>query len=109
VSTPIIPAWGSAMTDADSDRLGARWITRELADAAGLRRVDSETGRQMFSRKNGDLASIIIPNVAPWDGQVREYRERVDTPDLEYRADGSVRETNKYTLVVHHRQGAGAV
>jgi predicted P-loop ATPase len=50
----------------------------------------------MFGRKNGDVAGIIIPNFAPWDGQVREYRERLDNPDLESRADGSVRETNKY-------------
>ncbi len=59
-----------------SGRLVARWITRELADEAGLRRIDSATGRQMFGRKHSDLTRIIIPNVAPWhDGHVR-YRER---------------------------------
>jgi predicted P-loop ATPase len=69
----------------------------DLTDAARLRRVDSNVGREMFSRKRGDLAGIIIPNVAPWDaGHIREYRERLDNPDLEYRADGSIREINKY-------------
>jgi predicted P-loop ATPase len=51
----------------------------------------------MFSRRRGNLAGIIIPNIAPWDaGHAREYRERLDNPDLEYRTDGSIRETNKY-------------
>jgi predicted P-loop ATPase len=90
-------AWGGELNAADYSGLDARWITRELAEAAGLRRVDSITGREMFRRARGDLAGIIIPNVAPWDtGHVREYRERLDSPDLEFRADGSFKETNKY-------------
>ncbi|PWU08141.1 MAG: hypothetical protein C5B51_08290 [Terriglobia bacterium] len=89
--------WGCALTDADYEALAARWITREGADAAGLRRVDSITGREMFGRSRGDLSGIIIPNVAPWDhGHIREYRERLDHPDLEYRSDGTAREKNKY-------------
>jgi predicted P-loop ATPase len=50
----------------------------------------------MFARKRGDLSGIIIPNVAPDSGHVREYRLRLDNPPLEQRADGSLRETNKY-------------
>jgi hypothetical protein len=93
----FIASWGQDLTEADYRALDARWITPELADEAGLRRVDSLTGCQMFGRKSGDLAGIIIPNVAPWDGgHVREYRERLDNPDLERKADGSIRETNKY-------------
>ena len=90
-------SWGEALTEDDHHSLAARWITHEIADAAGFRRVDSNLGREMFSRKRGDLAGIIIPNVAPRDaGHIREYRERLDNPDLEYRADGTVREINKY-------------
>jgi hypothetical protein len=93
----FIASWGQHLTEADYQALNARWITRELADNAGLRRVDSLTRCQMFSRKRGDLSGIIIPNVAPWDPtHVREYRERLDNPELEYRADGSTKETNKY-------------
>ena len=33
--------FGSALTEADYRGLAVRWITSELADAAGLRRVDS--------------------------------------------------------------------
>ena len=51
----------------------------------------------MFSRRSGDLAGIIIPNVAPWDSNhIREYRERLDKPDLECASDGGLREKNKY-------------
>ena len=90
-------SWGDALNDADYSGLAARWINHELADGAGLRRIDSITGREMFRRGRGDMAGIIIPNVAPWaPDHIREYRERLDTPDLEYRADGSVKETNKY-------------
>src|SRR5260370_1299420 len=78
----IAEPWGQALTAADYQGLGARWITPELADDAGLRRVDSALGRQMFARKRGELSGIIIPNVAPWDGShVREYRLRLDKPD----------------------------
>jgi hypothetical protein len=68
-----------------------------MADLAGIRRVTSLVGQQMFARKRGDLAGIIIPNIAPWDdGHIREYRLRLDNPPLEQRADGSLRETGKY-------------
>jgi predicted P-loop ATPase len=93
----IVERWGERLTDVDYQNLAKRWIWRELADYAGLRRVDSHTGREMFARTGGDLAGIIIPNVAPWDaGDIREYRLRVDTPELERRNDGTFREVNKY-------------
>jgi hypothetical protein len=97
VSDGIRPPWGRELETADYQKLAARWITPELANAAGLRRVDSEVGKFMFSRKRGDLSGIIIPNVAPWEPtHIREYRERVDNPPLEYRADGTTRQGQKY-------------
>src|ERR1039458_3134225 len=92
----IVSSFGSDLIEADYQRLEARWITPELADDVGLRRVDSLTGREMFGRKTGDLAGIIIPYVLPGEDRPVEYRLRVDTPELEYRIDGSVRETKKY-------------
>ncbi len=93
----IVTHWGDTLTEADYQNLTARWITTALAEAAGLRRVDSSTGREMFSRRSGDLAGIIIPNIAPWDSNhIREYRERLDKPDLECASDGGLREKNKY-------------
>lgn len=96
-AAPILTCFGGDLTGSDYARLAERWITCELADEAGIRRVDSLSARQMFGRKRGDLSGIIIPNVAPWDtSHVREYRLRLDNPDLESRSDGSLRETNKY-------------
>jgi hypothetical protein len=92
----ILSSFGSDLTEIDYRNLAARWITREVADVAGLRRVDSYTGREMFARKAGDCAGIIIPYVLPDENHVAEYRLRVDNPELEYRADGSVREGRKY-------------
>jgi len=82
-AAPIVSSFGSDLTAADYQRLAARWITPELADDAGLRRVDSLTGREMFGRKTGDLAGIIIPYVLPGENRPVEYRLRVDTPELE--------------------------
>ena len=93
---PIFTIFGSRLTEADYAALAARWITPEVADAAGLRRVDSYTGREMFGRKTGDLAGIIIPYVRPGENYVEEYRLRVDHPELEQRADGTLREVRKY-------------
>src|ERR1035438_9529199 len=92
----LLTSFGSDLTEDDYGGLAARWIPRELADAAGLRRVDSYTGREMFARKAGDLAGIIIPYFRPGENYVEEYRLRVDTPELEQRSDGTVREARKY-------------
>jgi hypothetical protein len=91
----VLPSFGSDLTEDDYRGLAARWITRELADAAGLRRVDSNTGREMFARKTGDCAGVIIPYVLPGENSAVEYRLRVDNPELEYRG-GKVREARKY-------------
>jgi len=93
---PIARSFGENLTPADYAALASRWITSELADQAGIRRVDSQTGRDMFSRRTGNLAGLIIPNTLPGDSHAREYRLRLDQPPLEYARDGSARETNKY-------------
>ncbi len=58
---PYLNFFGSHLTEVDYGNLAARWITREVADVAGLRRVDSYTGREMFARKTGDCSGIITP------------------------------------------------
>jgi len=95
-ATHILSPFGTDLTDDDYRALADRWITREIADASGLRRVDSYTGREMFGRKGGDCAGIIIPYVPPGETRIDEYRLRVDNPELESRRDGTVRETRKY-------------
>ncbi|MBZ5626470.1 MAG: hypothetical protein LAQ69_48475 [Acidobacteriia bacterium] len=72
----LLSSFGSDLTDADYQGLATRRITRKLADEAGLRRVDSLTGREMFGRKRGDLAGLIIPNIFPGEAQVAGIRKR---------------------------------
>jgi predicted P-loop ATPase len=51
----------------------------------------------MFGRKRGDFAGIIIPNRPPWNPEnAREFRIRLDNPELEYSSNGDVRESRKY-------------
>lgn len=89
--------FGDELRPEDYSNLRERGISRRLADASSIRRVTSSAGQQMFARSRGDLAGLIIPNVAPWDpGDVREYRLRLDSPPMEPRPDGSFRENHKY-------------
>ena len=55
-AAPILGAFGGDLTAGDYEAMAARWITPEVADAAGIRRVDSIEGCEMFVRKRGDLA-----------------------------------------------------
>jgi hypothetical protein len=50
----------------------------------------------MFGRRKGDLAGLIIPNIFPGEGSIREYRLRLDNPELEYKIDGTTKERGKY-------------
>lgn len=96
ISVAQISQFGEALTAADYASLQARWIDVNLANEAGLRRVSSEQGRIMFGRKHGNCAGVLIPNVLPGTTYAREYRVRLDEPELEYRSDGTVRENTKY-------------
>ena len=53
------------MTATDLSHLEARWISRDLAEAAFLRRVDSVTGGELVGRKRGDYGGIAIPYFMP--------------------------------------------
>jgi predicted P-loop ATPase len=87
---------GSALSNADFIALEARWVNRELAEAAFLRRVDSFTGAQLVGRKGGDYSGIAIPYFSPGSPYVREYRLRRDHPDFEAGANGELRVKQKY-------------
>jgi hypothetical protein len=87
---------GSGLTPADYAALEARWIDRELADRAGLRRVDSLTGGEIVGRKSGNYAGIIIPYFRPGANGIREYRLRRDHPDMEYDSAGNLKPRQKY-------------
>jgi hypothetical protein len=87
---------GSSLTASDYAALEARWIDRELANRAKLRRVDSLTGGDIIGRKGGDYAGIVIPYFLPGSDLVREYRLRRDHPEMEYDRSGALRPRQKY-------------
>jgi hypothetical protein len=62
---PFFPVlFGGDLNASDFQRLEARWIRPEDAQVAGLRRVNSIDGREMFGRKSGNLAGIILPTLS---------------------------------------------
>ena len=87
---------GCELNAADYSALEARWIDRELAERAGLRRVDSLTGGEIVGRRNGNCAGILIPYFHPGLNRVRDYRLRRDQPDLEYDSSGTLKSRQKY-------------
>jgi len=83
---------GDELQSTDYRSLESRWINRELADIAKIRRVDSDTGRQLVGRRDqGDYAGLAIPYFLPGESLVREWRLRRDHPDIEYK-DGKPKE-----------------
>src|SRR6266576_1646471 len=87
---------GKALTDADYANLARRWIDRELAEAAGIRRVDSATGRSLVGRQDhGSYDGLAIPYLLPGESRIRDWRLRRDRPEIEYK-DGKPRERGKY-------------
>ena len=99
---PTQPRAGAALTSADLAALARSWITPELAEQAGLFRMDSSQVAQLIGRNgNGDCAGIAIPYVWPGETQVRGYRLRRDRPDTEL-GDGGLREKGE-----HLSPGAG--
>ena len=69
---------GHDLTPADIGALEMRWIDRDLARRAGLRRVDSLTGAEIVGRKGGDYSGLAIPYFHPGSERVRDYRLRRD-------------------------------
>jgi P4 family phage/plasmid primase-like protien len=88
---------GGGLTQGDYAKLTESGITVEIANRAGLRRVDSREGGALVGRKGGgDFSGIDFPYLWPGDDHVREHRLRRDHPDFEMRPDGSRREKGKY-------------
>jgi hypothetical protein len=85
------------LTEADFNHLSASFIRPELAQSAGIFRVDSPDGAEVVGRNgNADYAGIVFTYYLPGKSSPREYRLRRDNPDLEQGADGRVRQKAKY-------------
>lgn len=89
---------GESLTDADYQALAKRWITREDADGAHLRRVASSEGAEIVGRtgRAGDYAGILIPYLWPGEAAIRDYRLRRDHPEMEQGRDGTMKPRAKY-------------
>ncbi len=90
---------GEPLTDKDIESLAASFITKQIAEHAGLRRVSDEEGAALVGRRRSGETSytgVIFPYFLPGNDNPREYRLRRDEPDLERKADGSLTERGKY-------------
>jgi uncharacterized protein DUF3854 len=92
----VAPPWGSSLNEGDYAALAACWITREIADAAMLRRVDTFDGREIVGQKgNRDCAGLLFPYYWPGEPNAHSYRIRRDNPDWTEK-DGKVKPNAKY-------------
>lgn len=97
VKKKITHRTGSQLTEQDYRMLERSWISPEVADAAGIRRVTSLEGGQIVGRNGaGDYSGLIYPYLWPGETSARDYRLRRDYPELEHKPDGTTKEKQKY-------------
>ena len=78
----IAPQSGGPLNEDDYAALAVSWITREIADASFLRRVDAIEGREVIGQRGTrDCAGILIPYYWPGEAAPLNYRLRRDNPD----------------------------
>ena len=93
----VIPNWGRQLSDSDYVTLEGSWITRGLADAAMLRRVTEQEGRDVVGQKGKrDCAGILIPYLWPGEPLPHAYRIRRDHPDVTADENGRIKLERKY-------------
>lgn len=86
-----------SLTNADLKLLSASFISPDLAQSAGLFRVDTHEGAAIVGRNgNADYAGLVFPYFLPGDTCPREHRLRRDNPDLEQKSDGTIKVKAKY-------------
>jgi hypothetical protein len=72
------------LTKADYESLQCSWITREIADDAGLYRVPSIEGRDIVGRHGGgDYSGVVFPYRVPGDSHSVLNRLRLDNPPVD--------------------------
>jgi hypothetical protein len=96
-SRRIAPSFGGPLSASDYSNLELSWITREIADAAMLRRVDAQEGREAIGQKGKrDCAGILFPCYWPDETHPHSLRLRRDNPDLKQGPDGKLKPDRKY-------------
>lgn len=88
------------LTESDYCNLEKSFISREIAKAAKIRRVDDLEGAETVGKQRAagtNYAGIIFPYFLPLNyDRPREYRLRRDQPDYEQKSDGTQKEKGKY-------------
>lgn len=89
---------GGELLPADFEKLAKSGISRELAEQAMLRRVESHEGAEIVGRNGfrGDYAGVLFPYTWPSESGIRDYRLRRDKPELEPKPEGGFSERGKY-------------
>jgi hypothetical protein len=71
----VPPSWGGPLNETDYADLARSWITREIADEAMFRRVDTYEGREIVGQKgNRDCTGMLIPYYWPGDASAFNHR-----------------------------------
>ena len=93
----IPPDWGGPLSEDDYANLASSWITREIADAAMLRRVDTFEGREVIcQRGKRDCAGMLFPYYWPGEPGPFNYRVRRDNPEWTQSKSGELKPDGKY-------------
>jgi len=88
--------YGSPLGPDDYATLERAWISREIADSALLRRVNSEEGKEIVGRRDyEDYAGLLFPYYWPGRPGVLAHRIRRDNPPYEIR-NGHRKQRDKY-------------
>lgn len=88
---------GTKLGKRDLAWLEKSWIPADLAQRAGLRRLDRATAADILGQKPSvDCAGIGFPYIWPGTTEIREWRVRRDNPEIEVTAEGKKKERRKY-------------
>ena len=88
--------YGSKPSPDDYAALERSWISRQIADSALIRRVNSEEGKEIVGRRDyEDYAGLLFPYYWPGRPGVLAHRIRRDNPPYEIR-NGHRKQRDKY-------------
>ena len=76
---------GSELSEFEYRDLDTRWINRNWAQTAGLRKVDNFTGRDLVGGRKGDYSGTSIPYYQPGSTEIVTYRLRRANPEIDAR------------------------
>jgi predicted P-loop ATPase len=76
---------GSELSEVEYADLATRWIDRNWAQAAGLRKVNHLDGKDLVGGSRGDYSGIAIPYFTPGRPHVAAFRLRRANPEIDAR------------------------